>query len=212
MNIQLSGLTPFSAAKANSTSTGQTNATGADSFQSEITAAITATLQKYGVDPSKVSITIGSGSTASPSITTPSNPITTATPVTTTPATTTKYAVGEGSNRMASTQLHWYADDAADDAYWNKQPAAVQQLREMESPEDRQALASQLMSQGYSIDYSIMVMGMDAAKTTALRQAYGYTWVPSAGQNPIELAPGLPGFGSLQQYDPDHAPAGSIAV
>lgn len=212
MNIQLSGLSPFSAAKTNGASTAQANATGADSFQSEITAAITATLQKYGVDPSKVSITIGSGGVTLPSITAPANPITTTTPAGTTPATTTKQPVGTGSNKMAASQLHWYADDAADDAYWAKQPAAVQQLREMEDPEDRQALAGQLMSQGYSIDYSIMVMGMDAGKTTALRQAYGYTWVPSMGQNPIELAPGLPGFGTLQQYDPDHGPEGSIAV
>jgi hypothetical protein len=205
MNIQLSGLSPFSAAKTNGASTAQANATGADSFQSEITAAITATLQKYGVDPSKVSITIGSANPASPNITTPSNSTTTAT-------TTTKQAVDTTSTKMATSQLHWYADDAADDAYWAKQPAAVQQLREMDDPGDRQALAGQLMSQGYSIDYSIMVMGMDAAKTTALRQEYGYTWVPSMGQNPIELAPGLPGFGTLQQYDPDHGPEGSIAV
>jgi hypothetical protein len=204
MNIQLSGLSPFSAAKTSGSSTGQDNQTGADSFQSEITAAITATLQKFGVDPSKVSITIGSSSTASPNVTQPSNSTTT--------TTTTKQPVDTTSTKMAASQLHWYADDAADDTYWAKQPAAVQQLREIDDPDDRQALAGQLMSQGYSIDYSIMVMGMDAAKTTALRQAYGYTWVPSAMQNPIELAPGLPGFGTLQQYDPNNAPEGSIAV
>ena len=53
------------------------------------------------------------------------------------------------------------------------------------------AVALGLAAQGYTIDYPIMVWGMDAGKTMALRQSYGYSWVPSATQQPIELAPGL---------------------
>ncbi len=54
----------------------------------------------------------------------------------------------------------------------------------------------QLASEGYSIDVPIMVWGWDPSITTAMRQADGYTWVPSALQNPVEDAPGLPGMGT----------------
>lgn len=204
MNIQLSGLTPFSAAKANDSSIAA-NLTGTDSFQSELTAAVTATLEKFGVDPSKISITIGpSTNTATPANTTPPSNLTSAAPPP--PLDNTD------SLRLREREQHWYANDPADDAYWAKQPEAVQQLREIDDPDQRQALATQLASAGYSIDYPIMVMGWDAGKTMAMRHSYGYTWVPSALQDPIELAPGLPGFGTLQAYDPNNAPAGSITV
>jgi hypothetical protein len=111
----------------------------------------------------------------------------------------------------AEEMSHYYAPDAADDAYWAKQPAAVQQLREIDDPDERKAQATQLAGQGYTIDVPIMVWGFDAAKTTALRQQYGYTWVPSALQNPVELAPGLT-MPTMASYDPNHPPAGSIIV
>jgi hypothetical protein len=38
----------------------------------------------------------------------------------------------------------------------------------------------------------------------------GYTWVPSALQQPVEVAPGLTYAGA--SYDPSKPPAGSIAV
>jgi len=115
------------------------------------------------------------------------------------------------TNQAPGIAQHWYGADAADDAYWAKQPAAVQQLREIEDPDARKVQAAQLAGQGYAIDVPIMVWGFDAGKTTALRQQYGYTWVPSANQNPIELAPGL-SFPGMQAYDPAHPPAGSIIV
>jgi len=106
---------------------------------------------------------------------------------------------------------HYYANDPVDDAYWAKQPAPVQQLREIDDPDQRKALATQLAAQGYSIDVPIMVWGFDAGKTMALRQQYGYAWVPSALQNPIELAPGL-NFPNMPSYDPSNPPPGSIIV
>jgi hypothetical protein len=117
-------------------------------------------------------------------------------------------SAGGGS---AATATHWYADSAADDAYWARQPPAVQQLREIESEPQREQLAAQLASQGYSIDVPVMVWGWDAGLTTQLREADGYTWVPSALQQPISEAPGInvPG---LTPYDPSHPPAGSILV
>lgn len=115
------------------------------------------------------------------------------------------------TNQSPGIAQHWYGADSADDAYWAKQPPAIQQLREIEDPDERKAQAVQLAGQGYSIDVPIMVWGFDAGKTTALRQQYGYTWVPSAMQNPLQLAPGL-SFPGMQDYDPAHPPAGSIMV
>lgn len=115
------------------------------------------------------------------------------------------------TSASSSPFTHWYADNAADDAYWSQQPAAVQQLREIENPEQREALAGQLASEGYKIDNAIMVWGWDAGQVTAERQADGYTWVPSATQANISAAPGITGPG-LTPYNPADPPAGSITV
>jgi hypothetical protein len=97
-----------------------------------------------------------------------------------------------------------------DAAYWAGQPAAVQQLENIQNPEQRAALAEQLTQQGYSIDVPIMVWGWDPAITTSARESMGYTWVPSAGQAPVEAAPGLTFAGST--YNPAQPPPGSITV
>lgn len=98
-----------------------------------------------------------------------------------------------------------------DDAYWAQQPPAVQQLRNISDPDQRTALATQLASEGYSIDVPIMDWGWDPAKVTQLRQSFGYTWVPSAEQANVTAAPGITGPGIIP-YDPNNPPAGSIAV
>jgi hypothetical protein len=98
-----------------------------------------------------------------------------------------------------------------DDAYWAKQPAAVQQLRDIQDPAQKTQVATELAQQGYAIDAPIMVWGWDPQITTQLRQSFGYTWVPSALQQPVEVAPGLTVPG-LPSYDPAHPPPGSIAV
>ncbi|MGA2877336.1 MAG: hypothetical protein ABSG13_00125 [Bryobacteraceae bacterium] len=98
-----------------------------------------------------------------------------------------------------------------DQAYWASQPAAVQQLQDIQDPSQRTQVAEQLAQQGYSIDVPIMVWGWDAATTTAARQSMGYTWVPSAQQQPVESAPGVT-FAGTTPYDPTHPPAGSITV
>ncbi len=115
-----------------------------------------------------------------------------------------------GNSRSGAVK-HWYANDPVDDAYWAKQPAAVQQLREIDDPDQRLVVGTQLARQGYSVDVPIMIWGWDAGKVTALRQSFGYTWVPSALQQPVEAAPGLTGPG-ITPYDPLHPPPGSILV
>jgi hypothetical protein len=114
-------------------------------------------------------------------------------------------------NSKTGAVKHWYANDPVDDAYWAKQPAAIQQLREIDDRDQRLALGTQLAHQGYSIDVPIMIWGWDAGKVTAMRQSYGYTWVPSALQQPVTAAPGLTGPGIIP-YDPLHPPGGSILV
>ncbi|MGP0075316.1 MAG: hypothetical protein ACLPWF_25670 [Bryobacteraceae bacterium] len=104
------------------------------------------------------------------------------------------------------------AQEAFDNAYWAEQPAAVQALRTMQNPDQRAALASQLANEGYSIDVPIMVWGWDPSIVTSMREADGYTWVPSALQNPVEDAPGLPAMGTLAAYNSKNPPAGSIGV
>jgi hypothetical protein len=114
-------------------------------------------------------------------------------------------------NSKTGAVKHWYANDPVDDAYWAKQPAAIQQLREIDDRDQRLALGTQLARQGYSIDVPIMIWGWDAGKVTAMRQSNGYTWVPSALQEPVQAAPGLTGPGIIP-YDPLHPPPGSILV
>jgi len=114
-------------------------------------------------------------------------------------------------NSKTGAVKHWYANDPVDDAYWAKQPAAVQQLREIDDRDQRMALGTQLAHQGYNIDVPIMMWGWDAGKVTAMRQSNGYTWVPSALQDPVTAAPGLTGPGIIP-YDPLHPPVGSILV
>lgn len=105
----------------------------------------------------------------------------------------------------------WYASNPADDAYWSVQPSAVQQLRGIDSLDERKALGEKLASEGYNIDVPIMIWGWDAAKVTAARESYGYTWVPSALQQQVSAAPGVTG-GGFTPYNPNHPPAGSIQV
>jgi hypothetical protein len=82
----------------------------------------------------------------------------------------------------------------------------------MQDPEQRAAYAHTLASEGYTIDVPIMVWGWDPSIVTSMRQADGYTWVPSATQNPVAVAPGLGALGNLPAYDPNNPPPGSILV
>lgn len=96
--------------------------------------------------------------------------------------------------------------------YWTAKPPAVQNLRDMmDDNGQREALATQLMAQGYAIDVPIEVWNWDPFTTMSWRLQYGYTWVPAAGQPNIPIAPGLSEPGQ-PPYDPANPPAGSIKV
>lgn len=128
------------------------------------------------------------------------------TPTTTPAATTTSTTAPAVSEAPVEN-----AQQAFDHAYWANQPAAVQALRTAD-PSERSTMAAQLASEGYKIDVPIMVWGWDPSIVTSMRQAEGYTWVPSALQNPVEMLPGLPSMGGLAAYNSSNPPANSILV
>jgi hypothetical protein len=188
-------------------------------IEQAFTNAFTSVLEQLGMSPGQFQIsTGGAGSNGQllvnftlPGKNSPAPPATTATPPTST-AVSTSPAPTPKPPAVSNSETLSLAPDATDDAYWNAQPAAVQPLRTMADETQRAALAEQLASEGYKIDVPIMVWGWDAAKTTELRQSYGYTWVPSLGeQASIPVAPGLT-FPGLPSYDPNHPPPGSILV
>ncbi len=78
-------------------------------------------------------------------------------------------------------------------------------------PTQRATQAAQLAANGFTIDVPIMVWGWDAYLVMTMRQQFGYTWVPSALQPPVTIAPGAAQPGVVA-YDPLHPPAGSIKV
>jgi hypothetical protein len=113
-----------------------------------------------------------------------------------------------GTTGSASTET--LSQASYDASYWAEQPAAVQVLQHIQDPTQRAAMATELAQEGYSIDVPIMDWGWDPQITTQLRQADGYTWVPSAEQPPVEVAPGLTFAGA--SYNPAQPPTGSILV
>jgi len=214
--IQLNNVSAATINTAGLTS-GSSDATSLESFESALSDAVSQTLEKFGINPSSVNISIAPASTTTSS---------TATAGTTNPGaasttpTVSSMAPFTGSSSGASVAPPPVSPDiqpavdavqAFNNAYWAKQPSAVQQLRTMSDQGERTIMATQLASQGYKIDVPIMVWGWDPSQVTSLRESYGYSWVPSALQNPIPVAPGLTDPG-MQSYDPNNPPAGSIAV
>jgi hypothetical protein len=96
-------------------------------------------------------------------------------------------------------------------AYWDAQPAEVQQLRNVADFGTRSAMAQDLADKGYTIDRAIMVWGWDPMKTMATRSMYGYTWVPNMNQATPSTGPAFALDGQTP-YDPKNPPPGSIAV
>jgi hypothetical protein len=212
-----------------------------DSFHGALSDAVSSTLEKFGIHPNAVKISITSARTVSkPVITNPEKPVRIAPPAPVAPSsgTTGTSSATSGppnggydpflqaayNNPYANAPLQYStqsttqsaapqdAQQAYDDSYWASQPAPVQALRTMQNQEQREATATQLASEGYSIDVPIMVWGWDPSITMAMRQSEGYTWVPSALQASVEVAPGLSSVGTSAAYNPNNPPPGSISV
>jgi hypothetical protein len=200
-----------------------------DSFESALSDAASSTPATFDADPNAAQVIPAStsGTPASASATTASASSTAAAPAASTGggetalqelfggSSTTAAPAASGSPTAAATSASTPtpADPtlAFDNAYWASQPTAVQTLRNMPEAE-REGYADQLASEGYTIDVPIMVWGWDPSIVTSMRQADGYTWVPSGLQNPVEDAPGLGPLGNLAAYNPNDPPPGSILV
>jgi hypothetical protein len=170
-------------------------------------------IQRQNSDANQFTITVETpASTTSAAATTSSTPETAAaasTTPTTTTSTTTSGATPASSAATATSGLD-KSQMTPDQAYWAEQPPAVQALQSMPA-DQRYAAAQDLASQGYTIDVPIMVWGWDPLATMMVRQNDGLTWVPSALQPNIPVAPG-DSFAGLPSYDPNNPPAGSIPV
>jgi hypothetical protein len=199
----------------------KTSSISSQPVSSQNTRAFSQVLSKLTVQTASQTIAAGQVSVAAPGhrevATGFAALVPTTAPVMIPPATSSASAIAAApapavtGNSKSDVVKHWYGADAVDDAYWAKQPAAVQQLREIQDPDQRLELGTQLAHKGYSIDVPIMVWGWDAGKVTAMRESFGYTWVSSALQKPVQAAPGLTGPG-ITPYDPTHPPTGSILV
>ena len=100
---------------------------------------------------------------------------------------------------------------AFDKAYWASQPPELEALPAIADLGQRTTRAAALAAQGFSVDVPIMVWGWDPYLVMTMRTNYGYTWVPSALQPNISVAPGVTQPGAVA-YDPTHPPPGSIKV
>jgi hypothetical protein len=198
------GLTDPSGSSGSSSLNKQSPPISSQSFESQLSEAISEVLTKFGIDPGSIKLTVQDS--PSGNIATSQNSAAASTQLDTSVASSPAPPI-----QTALASVPAVPPLSADDAYWSKQPAAVQQLRNIQDQGQRTLLGNQLASEGYSIDAPIMIMGWDAGITTQLRQSYGYTWVPSALQQPVAEAPGIYDPG-LKPYDPAHPPAGSIAV
>jgi len=212
--IQLNNVSAATTNSVTGTLANSTDPSSLDSFENALSEAVTQTLQKFGINPNSVNISIApanssaKGATAaSPSVSSGGGSSSSLAPF------MNSAANAKAPTAPASRDVQPPQDpvQSFNDAYWAKQPAAVQQLRTVNDQGQRTLLATQLATQGFKIDVPIMVWGWDPSQVTSLRQSYGYTWVPSALQNPVAVAPGLSEPG-MQPYDPNNSPTGSIAV
>jgi hypothetical protein len=100
-------------------------------------------------------------------------------------------------------------------AYWAAQALEIQALhaaRVANPGLDQTADYTRLAMSGFKIDKPIMVDNQDPWKVMTALKAYGYTWVPSALMNPVQIAPGLDAMGNSIPYDAAKIPDGAIKV
>lgn len=239
--IQFNNVSPDLTSSATNSIGSSTSSSSDASFESALSDAINQTLQNFGMDPNSVNVTVApsvaapsqaedsqasvsapttpanaaptsiAASLLAPFINAPSTVSSSGT-ASTSPSVTQATTASQSSTATSTdTQPALDATQSFDQSYWAAQPAAVQALENISDPSERTQMATQLANEGYTIDVPIMVNGWDPSAVTSLRESYGYTWVPSALQNPIESAPGVNNPG-VQSYDPNNPPPGSITV
>src|ERR1700681_2413032 len=143
------------------------------SFDSQLSEAKSQVLSKFGIDPSSVQLTVqdsNSGKIAtsqnsaaastqlSTSVFSPLAPQKVAAlasaPVSALASAPVSAPVSAPASAPVSAPASTPASppQSVDDAYWSKQPAAVQQLRNIQDQGQRTLLGAQLAAEGYSID------------------------------------------------------------
>lgn len=216
LEVNLAGMNSNAGAAG---SKGQLSSLSAQSFSALLSEAISETLSKFGIDPSSVKLTVDGGTSQSNGVrqNSDANRLDSADPFSAarvgTGAVSPSSVAGGGERPEVTAQPNAQsvsAGTATDDAYWAQQPLAVRQLRNM-GYDQRMQVGTQLAEEGYTIDVPIMIWGWDPGKVTATREAAGFTWVPSALQQPVTAAPGITAPG-LIPYDPNNPPQGSIRV
>lgn len=100
---------------------------------------------------------------------------------------------------------------AFDKVYWASQPPELRALPSIDDFQQRSLRAADLAAKGFTVDVPIMVWSWDPYLVMTMRTDYGYTWVPSALQPNIRVAPSVAQPGAVA-YDPTRAPTGSIRV
>ena len=195
--IQLNGVTPFSI----NTSDEPTliNAAGhADgtSFQSQLSVALTSTLEKFGINPNNVNLSIAPIVTGSTKSKSRAAETASATP-----------ASAQSSDGTRACQDPVLSFDAA---YWASSRPLFKLCKTLTiqpsarwPPLNWPPPAIRLTRRSWS------GAGI-RPKSQPCGQDMGYTWVPSAFQNPVAAAPGL--TNGSEGYDPKNPPSGSIAV
>lgn len=98
-----------------------------------------------------------------------------------------------------------------DAAYLASLRPVVRNAMQLDTEQERLDVLRGLADVGALIDEQIMVGRQSPFWTMYARWTGGYRWVPSALQPPIPVVPGVT-YPGLPSYDPDHAPADSIAV
>ena len=217
------GLLDPSASSGSASLNQQNSPISSQSFESQLSEAISEVFTKFGIDPGSIQLSVqdspsgniatsqNSAAASTQLNTSVASPAVAASPLASSAAAALPVASSAPQTEAAPASAPASSPQSVDDAYWSNQPAAVQQLRNIQDQGQRTLLGTQLASEGYSIDVPIMVWGWDPGTTTQLRQSYGYTWVPSALQQPVAEAPGIYNPG-LTPYDPANPPAGSISV
>lgn len=98
-----------------------------------------------------------------------------------------------------------------DKAYWAAQTPEVRALGAIDDLAQRIKRGAELATKGFTVDVPVMVWGWDPYLVMKMRSDFGYTWVPSALQPAVTIAPGISQPGTIS-YDPSRPPAGSIRV